>query len=82
MASVRINITLPSELLKQIDEAAAAEHRSRSEYIREATRRYLTDGVWERYQRIVSERARSLGIQSEADVERLIDEYRAERRGE
>ena len=81
MASVRINITMPEELLKQIDEAAREEQRSRSEFFRDAARRSLVTHTWEYFQRILSERARELGIRTEADVERLIDEYRAERRG-
>ncbi len=81
MGSVRVNITLPTQLLEQIDEAAREEHRSRSEFIRELARRHLAKSAWERYKPLVAERARQLGIETEADIERLIDEYRAERRG-
>ena len=82
MASCRINVTIPEELLREIDVAADVEHRTRSELIREATRRYLLEGVWKRLQLVGAERAERLGIKTEADVERLIDEYRAERRGQ
>ncbi len=41
--SKKILFSLPEELLVEIDEAAAEEHRSRSELIREATRRYIAD---------------------------------------
>lgn len=41
--SKKILFSLPKELLEQIDAAAAAEHRSRSELIREATRRYIAE---------------------------------------
>jgi len=78
MASVRVNITVPRELLGKIDEAAKAEHRSRSEYLRELARRHLARDTWEHLQAIGAERARQLGINSEADVERLVDEFRAE----
>jgi metal-responsive CopG/Arc/MetJ family transcriptional regulator len=36
-----INITLPEDLLEEIDEAAAEERRTRSEYLREAARLYM-----------------------------------------
>lgn len=39
--SKKILFSLPEELLKEIDSLAAAEHRSRSELIREATREYV-----------------------------------------
>jgi metal-responsive CopG/Arc/MetJ family transcriptional regulator len=41
--SKKILFSLPEALLVEIDRAAAEEHRSRSELIREATRRYITD---------------------------------------
>lgn len=37
----RVMITVPDELLSEIDQAAQLEHRSRSELIREAMRHYL-----------------------------------------
>ena len=80
MASLRINITVPSQLLAQIDAAAKAEQRSRSGLLREAARQYLAMGTWERYQRMAADRARRLGVRTEEDVERLIEELRAERR--
>ena len=39
--SKKIMISLPDELLKDIDAAADEENRSRSELIREASRQYL-----------------------------------------
>lgn len=37
----RVMITVPDELLSDIDNAAQHEHRSRSEFFREAVRQYL-----------------------------------------
>lgn len=39
----RIIISLPEDFLEEIDDIATQEHRSRSELIREATRRYLAE---------------------------------------
>ena len=45
--STTINLSLPSELLKMIDQEAKAEYRTRSEMIREAARAYLVrEGQW------------------------------------
>jgi Arc/MetJ-type ribon-helix-helix transcriptional regulator len=38
---VKVMITIQEEFLEKIDQAAAMEHRSRSEYIREAVREHL-----------------------------------------
>ena len=41
MASKNISVSLPTELLEEMDELCAVEHRNRSELIREAMRRYI-----------------------------------------
>jgi predicted transcriptional regulator len=38
----RFMISMPDDMLKKLDDAARKEHRSRSELLREAARRYLT----------------------------------------
>jgi len=38
----KVMISVPEALLEEIDRAAKAEHRSRSEFVREAAREYLT----------------------------------------
>ncbi len=43
MSSRIINMTVPAELIREIDEVAKAEGRTRSELFREAARRYLED---------------------------------------
>ena len=44
MTAKLISVSLPEEMLPEIDSAARREHRSRSELIREALRRYLEGG--------------------------------------
>ena len=73
MASKVINISLPEELLREIDQTAATEHRTRSELLREGARRYISDQRWRRIQAEASERARAAGIFTEDDVEELLD---------
>ncbi|MBI4734332.1 MAG: ribbon-helix-helix protein, CopG family [Rubrobacteridae bacterium] len=41
--SKKVLISIPDELLSEIDNAAAEEHRTRSEFIREASRKYLVE---------------------------------------
>jgi len=41
MASKVVNISLPEELLEEVDQLARQEKRTRSELFREAVRRYL-----------------------------------------
>ena len=44
MSSRMISVSIPEEMLPEIDDAARRERRSRSEVIREALRRYLSSG--------------------------------------
>ncbi len=39
----KVMITMPDNFLKQLDKAASAEQRTRSELIREAVRAYMTN---------------------------------------
>lgn len=76
-----ISITLPSELLGKAQELAKREHRTVSELFREALRRYMApDPEWDALLRRTRAAGRALGIAGEADVERLSDEFRGERR--
>ena len=72
-----MTFSLPPELAKQIREVAAEEGRSRSELIREALLRYIEESAWRRLLRYGERRARERGI-GPADVDRLVEEYRAE----
>lgn len=72
-----ISITLPPDLLVKAQELADREHRTMSELFREALRRYMSrDAQWDNLLTRTRSRGKALGITSEADVERLADEYR------
>lgn len=75
-----ISITLPPELLTKAQEIAEREHRTMSELFREALRRYMTaDPEWEALLRRTRAAGQTLGVTSEAGVERLSDEHRKEK---
>jgi Arc/MetJ-type ribon-helix-helix transcriptional regulator len=76
-----VSITLPPELLLKAQELASREHRTMSELFREALRRYMTpDTDSESLLSRTRARGQALGISSEADVERLSDEFRRDKR--
>lgn len=77
MDTVTINLSLPKKLLSQIDQQAKKETRSRSELIREATRVYLQRiSAWDQIFKYGRKKGRELGIKSEEDVYRMVQEYR------
>jgi metal-responsive CopG/Arc/MetJ family transcriptional regulator len=73
--SQTITISLPRDLAEQVDRLAAKEHRSRSELLREAFRRYLASQErWERIQERGAQAAHAAGLNSEAAVDAAVDE--------
>jgi CopG family transcriptional regulator/antitoxin EndoAI len=75
-----ITVSLPADLLREAQRAAREEARSRSELIRDALRQYLTSRRWQRLRQWGAETAERLGLKTEADLQRLLDEMRAGRR--
>ena len=74
-----ISITLPPDLLVKAQKTAEREDRTISELFREALRRYMAaDPEWEAMLRRTRAAGKALGVATEADVERMSDEFRQE----
>lgn len=75
-----ISITLPPELLLKAQKTAEREDRTISELFREALRRYISaDPEWDALLHRTQAVGKALGVTTEADVERLSDEFRRAR---
>lgn len=72
-------ISLPPEMLDNVTQLAKKEHRTKSELVREALRRYIEDTEWEAIRSYGASRAKARGI-TEADIDRIIHEHRQEKR--
>ena len=72
-----ITFSLPPEMADQVRQVMKDEGRTMSELVREALRVYMEEREWRRLQRYGRLRARERSIAPE-DVERLVDEHRAE----
>ena len=79
-----VSITLPPDLLLKAQEYAQLEHRTMSELFREALRRYMVGEQqtqqWNTLLQRTRAKGKALGIKTEADVERLSNEYRRSKR--
>jgi metal-responsive CopG/Arc/MetJ family transcriptional regulator len=81
MKSSTVNISFNNELLKQIDQVAQEESRSRSELIREAARGYIErKRRWKQVFNLGKVKVTKQGI-VESDIETEIAAYRREKRG-
>lgn len=70
-----ITISLPPEMLAQMEEILLEENRTKSELIREALRRYAEERRWKKLYRYAEAKAKETGI-AEDQVEDIIDGYR------
>lgn len=72
-----LNIALPEELVKRVDERARKEYRNRSELIREALRVYLREKFeWEEFLNYGKKQGKKMGIKSEKDVDEIVYKFR------
>ena len=72
-----VSITLPPGMAAEAEELARQEKRTMSELMREAFRRYKRQREWDEANAYGRAKAKEKGI-TEADVVRLIKEFRAE----
>ena len=77
MNTQTLNIALPEELVKKVDEIARKEFRNRSELIREALRAYIRNSEkWEELFTYGKSVGKQMGIKSEEQVNQIVAEYR------
>jgi len=71
-----VTVSIPPRLLREAEKLAHKEQRTKSELVRDALRLYLNLQSDKGFRLAVRQRARALQIQSENDIERLVDEVR------
>lgn len=74
--TVQWTVSIPPLLSNRALQIAHEESRTRSELIREALRRYLESATVERVRQKLGRRFHKMGIRTEQDIERMIDEGR------
>ena len=71
-----VTVSIPPRLLREAEKLAHKEQRTKSELVRDALRLYLNLQSDKGFRLAMRQRARALQIQSENDIERLVDEVR------
>jgi CopG family transcriptional regulator/antitoxin EndoAI len=75
-----VNLSLPYETYKQVEELADRMEVSKSELLREALKQYVaSERRWQQIRRWGEETAKRLSIKDEDDVDRIIHEFRQEK---
>ena len=76
-----VNMSVDENLYEDVDRIAREKGTSRSQVLREALKQYVAASTrWSQLLNWGEESAERSGIRSEADVEGVVHEYRAERR--
>lgn len=70
------SVSLPAEITKEIERLAKEEHRTKSGVVQEAIRQYLEMKKWQNLQTKLSHLARRHGVETDGDVEKIVDEVR------
>lgn len=77
MNTQTLNIALPEDLVKKVDDLAKKEYRSRSELIREALRAYIRNSKsWEELFTYGESVAKKMNITSEEQINKIVEDYR------
>jgi hypothetical protein len=74
-----VSISMPPAELKLAERLAKTTNRSLSGVVREGLKRLAAEQYWQRVQAVARPKAEALGI-TENDVNRLVEEYRQEKR--
>jgi metal-responsive CopG/Arc/MetJ family transcriptional regulator len=70
------SISLPEEIAKEVDLMARRENKTKSGFIQDALRSYIELRKWQELQLKISAQARRLKIESDEDIEKIVDEVR------
>ena len=81
MATTGNNVRVPEELLVQMQAAAREKGKSADELATDALKRYLANEWMNELEREGEERRRQLGLKTDDEVERYVDQAITEQRG-
>ncbi|MBI5195463.1 MAG: ribbon-helix-helix protein, CopG family [Nitrospirae bacterium] len=71
-----MTLSIPPEMLKEVDKLTKEEKRTKSELFREALRKYINDKRWQQIRQWGMKTAQGSGLSTEEDVDKLIHAYR------
>jgi predicted transcriptional regulator len=76
-----VNMSIPVKLYRAVEDLAKKRDTTRSDILRESLEQYVvSEQNWQEIYRAGEESAKKLGIKNEGDIERLVEEYRHERK--
>ncbi len=74
-----ITISLPADILRETERIAREEVRTRTDVIRDALNQYVASRRWRRLRQWGAQTADRLGLNTEEDLQRLLERVQAKR---
>tara|TARA_B100002003_G_C14095849_1_gene527102 strand:+ start:1313 stop:1540 length:228 start_codon:yes stop_codon:yes gene_type:complete len=71
-----MTLSLPPEMVKEVERIVKKENRTKSELFREALRKYIDDKRWLKIRQWGLKTSQELGVSTVEDVDKLIHEFR------
>ncbi|MEW6246199.1 MAG: ribbon-helix-helix protein, CopG family [Nitrospirota bacterium] len=74
-----ITISLPADILRETERIAREEVRTRTDVIRDALNQYVASRRWRRLRQWGAQTAERLGLNTEEDLQRLLERVQPKR---
>lgn len=71
-----LTLSLPPEMVKEVERLTKEEKRTKSELFREALRKYINDRRWQQIRQWGIKTVQEISISSEEEVNELIHKHR------
>lgn len=75
-----MTLSLPPDMLIEVEKITAQENRTKSELFREALRKYINDKHWLQIRQWGLKASQELGVSTEEQVNELIHQHRKSRK--
>ncbi len=71
-----LTLSLPPEMVKEVESLVKDENRTKSELFREALRKYINDKRWQQIRQWGLRTSQELGISTDKEIDELIHKCR------
>ena len=71
-----LTLSLPPEMVREVETITKEEKRTKSEFFREALRKYINDKRWLQIRHWGMKTSKDIGVSTEEDIDKLIHRYR------
>lgn len=75
-----MTLSIPPDMVMEIEKIISKEHRTKSELFREALRKYINDKRWLQIRQWGLKASQELGVSTEDEVNELIHQHRKSRK--